>query len=568
MRNEAEQGSPCGLIRARVCPQGRSHPSGLRIYFSVTPTRRKPRTAIPTDDIISDLLVIGSGAAGLSAALRAAQAGLNVVVLTGASDPLESNSDHAQGGIVARPPGDSAESLAADIAAAGDGICNPEAVRLLAEGIPEVISLLEELKVDFSRDANGELDYTQEAAHSIRRIAHSDDATGHAITSRILDTVKVEPRITLVPRETAVDLITTPHHSLDPTAVYREVECLGAYALDQASGRVRRYLAAHTVLATGGLGQLYLHTTNPRVARGDGLAMAFRAGAQIINAEYVQFHPTAFYHRDADRFLITESVRGEGAILRRRDGTAFMREYHPDGDLAARDIVARAIHEEMLKTGAEYVLLDLTPLSVDPKARFPTVYEKLMQYGVDITKQPIPVVPAAHYFCGGVKVDTWGRTSIRRLYAVGEVSCTGLHGANRLASTSLAEAILWGRRAGEDAAASCGEGPPCPALDPGELAVWHDEGLTEDTDPLLIIQDWMMIKSTMWNYAGIVRTAKRLQRAVADLNYLAHRVEQFYRETKLADSLVGLRNGIAAAQIIADAAQRNPTSRGCHFRKD
>jgi len=518
------------------------------------------------DDTAADLLVIGCGAAGASAALRAARLGMNVVVLTGALDPLESNSDYAQGGVVARPPGDAAEELAADIMAAGDGICNPEAVRLVAEGIPEVMRhLTEELKVEFSRGPDGQLDYTQEAAHSRRRIAHADDATGHAITSRMLEAVTAEPRIKLVPRQTAVDLITTPHHALDPVAVYGEVECLGAYALDQPSGQVRRYLAPHTVLATGGLGQLYLHTTNPRVARGDGLAMAHRAGAEIINTEYIQFHPTAFYHRDAERFLISESVRGEGAVLRRRDGTAFMRDYHPDGDLASRDIVARAIHEEMLRSGVEYVLLDLTPLLVDPKARFPTIYEKLMESGLDITKQAIPVVPAAHYSCGGVKVDTWARTSIRRLYAIGEVSCTGLHGANRLASTSLAEAVIWGQRAAQHAAE---KSEPLPGGIADTIAVWHDEGLTEDTDPLLVIQDWMMIKSTMWNYAGIVRTAKRLQRAVADLSYLAHRVEQFYRETKLTDSMIGLRNGITAAQIIAGAALRNPVSRGCHFRRD
>jgi len=523
-------------------------------------------TCDANDDIIADLLVIGCGAAGASAALRAAKLGVNVVVLTGASDPLESNSDYAQGGVVASPPGDTAEELAADIVAAGDGICNPEAVELLAEGLPEVMRyLIEELKVEFSRGPDGSLDYTQEAAHSRRRIAHADDATGHAITSRMLEAVRAEPRITLVPRQTAVDLITAPHHALDKVAVYGETECLGVYALDQPSGKVRRYFAPHTVLATGGLGQLYLHTTNPRVARGDGLAMAYRAGAQIINTEYIQFHPTAFYHRDAERFLISESVRGEGAVLRRRDGTAFMHEYHPDGELASRDVAARAIHEEMLRSGAEYVLLDLTPLSVDPKVRFPTIYEKLMEFGVDITKQPIPVVPAAHYSCGGVKVDTWARTSIRRLYAVGEVSCTGLHGANRLASTSLPEAVLWGQRAAQEAGGNRG---PLPVDIADKIAVWHDEGLTEDTDPLLIIQDWMMIKSTMWNYAGIVRTAKRLQRAVADLSYLAHRVEQFYRETKLADSMIGLRNGITAAQIIADAALRNPTSQGCHYRRD
>ncbi|MFB3880231.1 MAG: L-aspartate oxidase [Armatimonadota bacterium] len=519
-----------------------------------------------SDDIASDVLVIGCGAAGAATALEAAKLGLDVVVLTGAADPAESNSDYAQGGIVARPPGDSAQELAADIMAAGDGMCNPEAVRLLAEGIPAVMAyLVDELHVELSRGADGDLDYTQEAAHSRRRIAHADDATGHAITARMLEALTRQRRIRLAPRQTAVDLITTPHHALDPVSVYGEVECLGAYALDQQSGAVRRFLAPHTVLATGGAGQLYLHTTNPRVARGDGLAMAARAGAEIINAEYIQFHPTAFYHRDAERFLISESVRGEGAVLRRRDGTAFMREYHPDGDLAARDIVARAIHEEMLRSGAEYVLLDLTPLSVDPKIRFPTIYEKLLQFGVDITSQPVPVVPAAHYSCGGVKVDTWGRSSLRRLYAVGEVSCTGLHGANRLASTSLAEAVIWGQRAARDAAQ---RGEPLPPGMGDRIAVWHDEGLTEDTDPLLVIQDWMMIKSTMWNYAGIVRTGKRLQRAVADLGYLAHRVEQFYRETKLTDSMIGLRNGIAAAQIIARAALRNPVSRGCHYRKD
>ena len=519
------------------------------------------------EDIVSDALVIGSGAAGCACALRAAALGLDVIILSDASDPLESSSDYAQGGIVARPPGDTPEELAADIIAAGDGLCNPEAVQLLAEKIPDVVDefLIGKLDVQFSRDAGGELDFTQEAAHSRRRIAHADDATGHAIIARMMAAVQAEPRIKVMPRHTAVDLMTVPHHSLEPLAIYHAIECFGAYALDQQTGRVKRYFAPHTVLATGGLGQLYLHTTNPRVARGDGLAMAHRAGVEIINAEYVQFHPTAFYHRDADRFLISESVRGEGAVLRRRDGTEFMSGYHPDGSLAPRDVVARAIHEEMLKQGAEYVLLDLSRLSVDPKVRFPTIDEKLTEYGLDFTKQPIPVVPAAHYFCGGVKVDLRGRTNIQRLYAAGEVSCTGLHGANRLASTSLPEAILWGQRAAEDAAA---HHDSLRADLPGTIAVWHDEGLTEELDPLLIIQDWMMIKSTMWNYAGIVRKAKRLQRAVADLNYLAHRTEQFYRETKLADSLVGLRNGIAAAQIVAEAAQRNATSRGCHCRTD
>jgi L-aspartate oxidase len=292
--------------------------------------------------------------------------------------------------------------------------------------------------------------------------------------------------------------------------------------------------------------------------------MAHRAGAAIINVEYVQFHPTAFYHRDAERSLVSESVRGEGAVLRARDGTAFMTEYHPSGSLAPRDVVARAIHDEMLRRGDEYVLLDLSELEVDPRERFPTIYEKCLEHGVDIAEQAIPVVPAAHYFCGGVKVDSWGRTTLNQLYAIGEVSCTGLHGANRLASTSLPEAILWGQRAADDAAR---HHESFDTARTAEVAIWHDEGLTEESDPLLIIQDWMMIKSTMWNYAGIVRNAKRLQRAVADLTYLEHRVEQFYRETKLGDSLIGLRNGLTAALLLAEAARRNPNSRGCHYRQ-
>ena len=526
-----------------------------------------PRITQGNSDVIADLLVIGSGAAGLSCALRAARAGMSVIVVTNADEPSESSSDHAQGGIVARPAGDSAEALAADIISAGDGLCNPAAVRLIAESVPEIVDrfLIGELGVEFSRDATGALDFTQEAAHSCRRIVHADDATGHAISERLLTAAKAEKSIELLSRHTAVDLITAPHHSLNPLDVYGDIRCMGAYLLDRSAGKVTRFFASSTVLATGGVGQLYLHTTNPRVARGDGLAMAFRAGAQITNAEYVQFHPTAFYHRDADRFLISESVRGEGAVLRTRAGRDFMPDYHPDGSLAPRDVVARAIHEEMLKNGDEYALLDLSPLRVDPRIRFPMIYRTCLQYGLDLTKEPVPVVPAAHYFCGGVKVDLWGHTNIQRLYAAGEVSCTGVHGANRLASTSLMEALLWGRRAADDAA---GSHRPFDPGRTGGIAYWHDEGLTEAIDPLLVIQDWMMIKSTMWNYAGIVRTAKRLYRAEADLSYLSHRVEQFYRETRLSDSLIGLRNGIIAAQIVAQAARRNPVSRGCHYRRD
>jgi L-aspartate oxidase len=519
-------------------------------------------------DVFADLLVIGTGAGGCACALEAAKAGLKVIMITGAKAPDESSTDRAQGGIVSRPPDDTPEDLAADIIAAGDGLCNPKSVKILSEAGPPLVErlLIKELGVNFSRDANGELDYTQEAAHGRRRILHVDDATGHGIEEKLLAAITVQSNIALLTGRTAIDLITLPHHATDPLAIYGDsIECLGAYVLDRESGQISRFLASKTVLATGGLGQIYLHTTNPRRARGDGLAMAKRAGATLLNTEYIQFHPTAFFHRDADRFLISESLRGEGARLRNRAGNYFMTDYHPLGDLAPRDVVARAIQEEMLKDGDEYVLLDLSGLKINPRERFPTIYNTLLKFDIDITKDLIPVVPAAHYFCGGVKVDEWGRADLAHLYTVGETSCTGVHGANRLASTSLLEAVLWGTRAAQDAAAHITFKPEARA---GEVAQWHYAGLTEEIDPLLVIQDWQNIRHTMWNYAGILRASKRLDRAVADLEYLQHRVEQFYRETKLADELVGLRNGLTTALTVARAARRNPVSRGCHYRGD
>lgn len=509
--------------------------------------------------------MLGGGAAGASAALACADRGLEVLLIAKDEQLTGSNTAHAQGGIIGPAPDDTPQSLIADILAAGDGLGNPEAVALLAHAGPPLVQslLIDRLGVAFSRTPTGELDLTQEAAHSTRRILHSDDSTGAAIAAGLIKAVRQHPRIK-VAAGTAVDLITIPHHSTDPLDVYRDNECLGAYLLESGGG-VRRLLAPVTILATGGLGQVFLHTTNPAGATGDGLAMAARAQAAIINAEYVQFHPTAFYHRDADRFLISESVRGEGARLRTRAGRFFMQDYHPLADLAPRDVVARAIHQEMLKQGDDFVLLDLSGLEVDPKERFPLIYETCLRFGVDITREPIPVVPAAHYFCGGVKVDLDGRSSIKRLYAVGEVSCTGVHGANRLASTSLLEALLWGQRAGVDAATRLAElgTPPF-----GHVAPWQSARTAKEIDPALVIQDWVTIKSTMWNYAGMVRSSRRLDRAQADLSYLEHRVEQFYRENRLSPELVGLRNAIQVATIITTAARRNRVSRGCHYRID
>ena len=515
---------------------------------------------------VAEVLILGAGAAGASTALACADRGLSVALVGKSADLTDSNTAHAQGGIIGPAPDDSPQLLMSDILAAGDGLGNPEAVARLAHDGPALVQslLIERLGVEFSRTPEGELDLTQEAAHSRRRILHCDDATGSAIASKLVAAVRAQPQIRVL-TGTAVDLITLPHHSADALDVYREKECLGAYLLDPESARVRRLLAPVTVLATGGLGQVYLHTTNPEGARGDGLAMAARAGATIINAEYVQFHPTAFYHREADRILISESIRGEGGRLRTRAGRFFMKDYHARGDLAPRDVVARAIHQEMLKQGDDFVLLDLSELRVDPRERFPTIYETCLRFGVDITREPVPVVPAAHYFCGGVRVDLAGRSSMRRLYAVGEVSCTGVHGANRLASTSLLEGLLWGQQAGEDLAQLL------PALEEPlyqHVRPWESAPTAEEIDPALVIQDWATIKSTTWNYAGMVRSRKRLDRAQADLSYLEHRIEQFYRENRLSDALVGLRNAIQVALIITEAAHRNRVSRGCHFRID
>lgn len=517
-------------------------------------------------DDIYDVLVLGTGAGGCAAALRAADLGARVLLVTKGAELIDSNTAHAQGGIIARGLDDSADLLAKDILAAGDGLCWPPAVRQLAEDGPPLVYqlLIDRLGVEFTRE-EGELVYTQEASHSTRRILYAADATGLAIAEGLAKGVQEQGTIEIWRRHTAVDLISIPHHSRNPLCIYEPVMCLGAYLLDQRSGQVRKVTAKKTILASGGPGRIYLHTTNPQGARGDGLAMANRARAEIINAEYIQFHPTAFYHRDAERFLISEAVRGEGAKLRNRHGDLFMEGYHPLQELAPRDVVARAIWEEMLKEGSEYMLLDLSGIQVDVTERFPTIYKTLLQYGVDITRDPIPVVPAAHYFMGGVKVGLSGRSSLQNLYAVGEVSCTGVHGANRLASTSLLEALTWGYLAGEDAACTCQESSePCF----NQVADWHDTGLTETLDPALLVQDWMTIRTTMWNYAGIVRSDKRLTRALADLSYLAHRIEQFYRETKLTDHLIGLRNGIEVAQLITEAADRNKVSTGAHYRID
>jgi L-aspartate oxidase len=385
-----------------------------------------------------------------------------------------------------------------------------------------------------------------------------------------MQVVHEQPNIELITEATAVDLITYPHHSRDPLAAYEPVTCHGVYVFDRKGKSVHRTLAAFTILATGGIGRIYRNTTNPPGARGDGLAMANRAGASILNTEYIQFHPTALSVPGAEGFLISEAVRGEGGVLLRPDGRPFMEKYSPEWkDLAPRDVVARAIHTEMETQGYSYVLLDIASHmpAEEIKDRFPNIYSECQRVGLDITMEPIPVVPAAHYFCGGVAVDEWGRTSIDRLYAIGELSCTGLHGANRLASTSLLEGLVWGTRAALDIASRLAAGSKC-AVTREDIPAWDESGLTQNPDPALLQGDMQTIQNIMWHYVGLVRSGDRLSRAIRELRHMQNEIETFYRQTKLSDGLIGLRNAVEVGLIIAQAARHNRQSRGCHFRED
>jgi L-aspartate oxidase len=521
-----------------------------------------------TDWLETEVLIIGCGIAGGVAALQLADAGVPVTVVTRAREPQESNTYYAQGGIIYRGTDDSPALLAKDLTRVGANHCNPKAVAILAEEGPNLVQeiLLEKIGVPFDRTPEGELALIREAGHSTERILHATDITGRAIEVALMKALTTRPNVTLLTGHTAVDLLTLAHHGLNRLAIYEPRSCVGAYLLDQARERVTRCLAKKTVLASGGLGQIFLRTTNPPGARGDGLAMAYRAGARVINSEFIQFHPTTFYHQHIPRFLVSEAVRGEGARLVNASSEPFMQKYDPEWkDLAPRDVVARSIHREMLAQDVPNVFLDLRSYIPDQRIRehFPTIYENCLAYGVDITRDLVPVVPAAHYFCGGVWTDEWGLTTIDHLYAVGEVACTGVHGANRLGSASLLEGLVWGRRAAQHIQHSLADRP---TPDAAEIPPWLDDAL-ETADPALISQDMSSIKRIMWNYVGLVRTTPRLERAIRDLRNLENEIERFYRVTRLTDGLIGLRNAVRAAVIVALAAWENKASMGCHYRE-
>lgn len=518
---------------------------------------------------IYDAVIVGSGIAGLTNAIYLKEAGLNIVVITKSDDISDTNTNHAQGGIVSWRENDNKKSLYDDIMNAGANYNSKDAVQLLVDQGPKLVFdfLIDKIGISFSTDQNGKLDYTEEAAHSIRRILHYQDHTGDRIQKSLVEYAK-HIGINIITNHSAIDLISNNHNSLDSQEIYKPNEIMGLYALDNETGKVKTFLSNNVVLATGGIGNLYRYTTNPKIATGDGMSMAYRAGANILNAEYIQFHPTLLFHKDIQRFLISESLRGEGAKLLDHNGNEFMHKYSPQKELAPRDIVARAIYKELYKNEVEYLYLDLAnnyngqkPI----KERFSKIYQTCLEGGIDISKEPIPIVPAAHYFCGGVKVDLAGKTTIPNLYAIGEVSCTGVQGANRLASISLLEGLLWGKLSAMDI---INTKKKISKERFKTIPNWKSPSYTEEVDALIIDQDWKTIKLTMWNFAGIIRTQKGLSRAQSDLNYLHHRILRFYNEVKVSKDIIELRNAIINAQIIVDSAISNTKSIGCHYYKE
>jgi L-aspartate oxidase len=504
----------------------------------------------------TDYLVLGSGLAGLYFALRASRHGRVVVVSK--RSLTEANTRYAQGGVAGvLGPDDTAQKHVEDTLRVGDGLCHPDAVETcVREGPAHITALAEELGVDFDRDPEGNFELGREGGHSERRIVHARDMTGAAIQTALLARAAERgDRITMLADHMAIDLLTTAKYG-GPNAVF------GAYVYDQKTGEVKTVLARAVIIATGGAGKVYLYTTNPDVATGDGVAMAYRVGARVANMEFFQFHPTCLYHPAAKSFLISEALRGEGGILRLIDGTAFMPRYHEMKDLAPRDIVARAIDAELKRTGDDYVTLDMTHLDAQYLVeRFPNIHARCLELGIDMRKTPIPVVPAAHYSCGGVLVDQRGRSSVRNLYAVGEVSMTGLHGACRLASNSLLEALVYAARAADDVKDLTVDRPQ-------RVAPWYAGEATSSDERVLVSHTWEEIRRLMWNYVGIVRTDRRLERAARRIDLIREEIRDYYWNVLVNNDLLELRNIALVADLIIQSARRRLESRGLHYNLD
>jgi L-aspartate oxidase len=513
---------------------------------------------VSTSTLDFDVLIVGSGLAGLSAALRLAPTHRVAVLTKGALS--DGSSGWAQGGIAAvMSEGDSFASHVDDTLVAGAGLCDLNATRFVVEHAPESIAWLQDLGVPFSEES-GHLHLTREGGHSQRRIVHVTDATGAAVQKTLINEVRGTANIRLFEHHTLVDLITA--RKLGLATGGQSDRCLGLYALDSATDQVLTFRAPHTILATGGAGKVYLYTTNPDTATGDGIAAAWRAGCRVENMEFIQFHPTCLYHPHAKSFLITEAVRGEGGRLLLPDGTRFMPAHDDRAELAPRDVVARAIDFEMKKGGLDCVYLDI---SHQPKAflleHFPNIYARCLELGIDMAKQPIPAVPAAHYTCGGIKSDLAGRTDVAGLYAIGETACTGLHGANRLASNSLVECMVFAQAAATAITQSAPATPP-------PLPAWDVSRVTDADESVVISHNWDELRRFMWDYVGIVRTNKRLERAAHRIALLQGEIHEFYANFHVTRDLLELRNLVQVADLIVRSAQARHESRGLHFSRD
>jgi L-aspartate oxidase len=505
--------------------------------------------------IETDFLVIGTGVAGLLFALEGARMGR--VALITKRGALESATFHAQGGIASvLDQADTFEDHVRDTLEAGAGLCIESVVETVVRDAPARIRELQRIGVQFSqRGAGTELDLGKEGGHSARRIVHAGDLTGREIARALVEAARQDDNIHFLPDHMAIDLVMGDKIG-GPDA------CLGAFVLDTVTGEVKTFQSTVTVLATGGAGKVYLYTSNPDIATGDGIAMAYRAGASIANMEFYQFHPTCLWDRRAKNFLISEALRGEGGILRRIDGTPFMSVYDPRGELAPRDIVSRAIDSELKRTGDEHVTLDMTNREATfLKHRFPNIYQECLRYGIDMAMTPIPVVPAAHYCCGGVMTDSYGRTSIPGLFAIGECAHTGLHGANRLASNSLLEGLVLARRAASVAGLVRHEGVP-------RAPAWHVGRATPSRESVVVTQDWNELRRLLWNYVGIVRSDTLLVRARRRLDLLLEEIQEYYWNYTVTRDLLELRNIAVTADLIVSSAMFRRESRGLHYSAD
>jgi len=504
-------------------------------------------------EVKTDFLVIGSGVAGLSFALKVSPWGKVAVVTK--REVEESNTKYAQGGIASVwSQEDTFDAHIQDTLVAGDGLCHPDVVETVVKNGPDRIKDLVNWGVNFTlwEKDKTKYDLAREGGHSKRRIIHTADLTGEEVEKTLAKRVKKNSNITVYENLIVVNLIV------------REGECWGAYVLDIKKEVVHTFLAKVTLLATGGAGKVYIYTSNSDVATGDGIAIAYRAGAKIGNMEFMQFHPTCLYHPEAKSFLISEAVRGEGGILRLKDGKPFMHKYHPQKELAPRDIVARAIDNEMKQRGYDCVFLDITHKSPEfIKKKFPNIYKKCRSFGFDMTREPLPVVPAAHYICGGVLTDTDGRTTLKRLYAVGEVTCSGLHGANRLASNSLLEALVFSERASQHAKYAAEEEISFPTI-----SSWKIGHAVDSHEAVMVSHNWDEIRRLMWNYVGIVRSNKRLARAKRRIELLQKEIQEYYWDFIITSDLIELRNIAMVGQLIIDSAIKRRESRGLHYNLD